>query len=422
MNVGFLLALLLNFSVTAWTLQTAMELKVEQRTVLKFLVSTGATPINCWKELQFGFGADTPSQKTVRKWYKQFQEGETSTKDLPRTGRPRTARNDDKKGQLVQLLDQDCRQTVRGLAYQLDVGKSSVHNMLKKDLKFSKIAPQFIPKDLNDDQKCQRLHICEQDLERLKNDEHLISKIITGDKSWIAVLELQKKQSSLEWHPKGTVEDRLEKALKQWGERKSMFTIFFDQSRPILSEFKEQNTNVNAESYCGILRHLHERIRRKRPELWRNKDFIIHHDNATPHTATDTVELLEHFNMEVLPHPPYSPNLAPSDYFIFDRIKAEIRGHHHQSIQDMQTAVFRTLRSIPAQEFHDALNILPLRWMKCIWSGGAYFEGHHIVIDPSDFGFEHVSGDEEGEDDETSDQDDRTLLFGQVLLQVIITV
>ncbi len=182
-----------------------------------------------------------------------------------------------------------------------------------------------------------------------------------------------------------------------------MFTIFFDQKGPVLAEFKEKGTNVNAESYCGVIRCLRERIRQKRPEMWATKKFRIHHNNATLHTATDTVELLQKFNMQVVPHPPYSPDLAPADYFLFDRIKAQIRGHRHQTIEDMQTAVFRSLKAIPVQEFHDAMNLLPLHWMKCIKSGGSYFEGHHVDIDPGDFGLERFSG--EDTDEESSEEE-----------------
>lgn len=65
---------------------SGMELKIEQHSVLKFLVSTGAMPINYWRELCKGFSNETPSQKMVRKWHKQFREGSTSTKDNLRSG------------------------------------------------------------------------------------------------------------------------------------------------------------------------------------------------------------------------------------------------------------------------------------------------------------------------------------------------
>ncbi len=182
-----------------------------------------------------------------------------------------------------------------------------------------------------------------------------------------------------------------------------MFTVFFYQRGPVLTEFKENNTTVCKESYVDLLRRLRERIRRKRPELWAAKSFLIHHDNASLHTATLTLDYLRDNNMDTVPHPPYSPDLAPADYFFFGRVKDQIRGHRHQNIDDMQTAVFRSIKQIPVQEFHDALNFLPLRWMKCIQNEGRYFEGHHTVVDPSDFGLEIFTGEQEQSTDSDSE-------------------
>ncbi len=280
-----------------------------------------------------------------------------------------------------------------------------MHKILK-DLKFSKLSPRFVPKDLNEDQCHEHMQICQENLDSLKADDHFISKIVTGDKSWTAVLELQTKQASLEWLPKGTISDRPSKVRAQRGEKKSMFTIFFDQRGPILSEFKEQNDTVTSKTYIEVMQTLCERLRRKRPDLWRDQSFIIHHDNASPHTATPTADFLASHNTKLLPHPPYSPDLVPADYFLFGRLKSEICGHRHQLIQDMQTAVFHTLKSIPVQEFHDAMNILPMRWMKCIARDGQYFEGHHLVINPGDFGLEMFTSKEETSSESNTDAQD----------------
>ncbi len=156
------------------------------------------------------------------------------------------------------LLQDDRTQTVRSLASQLEVGKSSVHKMLKKDLKFSKLCPRFVPKDLDDDQRCERVRLCQENLDSLKADDSFISKIITGDESWIAVMELQTKQASLQWLPKGTVSERPSKAQPQRGEKKSMFTIFFDQRGPVLSEFKLPNETVTFKTYIEVMRTLRE--------------------------------------------------------------------------------------------------------------------------------------------------------------------
>ena len=73
---------------------------------------------------------------------------------------------------------------------------------------------------------------------------------------------------------------------------------------------------MNNERYCEILNTLRHNVYSKRIGLtW--KGVLFHQDNARPHTAKETLELIEYFGWEVFPHPPYSPDLAPSDYHMF---------------------------------------------------------------------------------------------------------
>ena len=66
--------------------------------------------------------------------------------------------------------------------------------------------------------------------------------------------------------------------------------------------------------YCQELTRLQEAIQKKRPELVNRKGVVFHHDNARPHASFMTRQKLTELGWEVLMHPPYSPDLAPSDY------------------------------------------------------------------------------------------------------------
>ena len=82
---------------------------------------------------------------------------------------------------------------------------------------------------------------------------------------------------------------------------------------------------VNADYVITSLQLFWRRLRLKRPDLFKN-GFIFHWDNAPVHTAGKVKTFLEKKNVEMLPHPPYSPDLAPADYFLFPRVKAELAG------------------------------------------------------------------------------------------------
>ncbi len=134
----------------------------------------------------------------------------------------------------------------------------------------------------------------------------------------------------------------------------------------------------------------------------RNEDhkFLLHHDNASLHTSVLTLALIGSSGIDMVPHPPYSPNLAPCDFFLFPHLKSELRGHKHRNLVDLRTAISRTLEHIPVQDYAGAINSLPVRWMKCLKAKGEYFEGRHLAINPlGDHELEFEFGHSEEESD-----------------------
>jgi hypothetical protein len=65
-------------------------------------------------------------------------------------------------------------------------------------------------------------------------------------------------------------------------------------------------------------------VRGKRPELWRNHNWLLHHDNAATHTSLKITQFVTN-NMVVVPHPPYLPDLAPCDFALFPKLKMKLK-------------------------------------------------------------------------------------------------
>jgi transposase len=86
------------------------------------------------------------------------------------------------------------------------------------------------------------------------------------------------------------------------------------------------------------------------------------------------VNLLNSWGWEILPHPPYSPDSAPSDFQIFPRMKKHLRGQRFHSNEDVQNEVKKWLHAQDAFFFYEVLDKLIYRYDKCLNRLGDYVE------------------------------------------------
>jgi transposase len=139
-------------------------------------------------------------------------------------------------------------------------------------------------------------------------------------------------------------------------------------------EFLEQGRTVNQHCYLEILARLREAVRRRRPELWPGA-WISHYDNALSHDALAVREFLAKKSIMKLDHPPYSPDLAPCNFWLFPKLKTALKGHRFSDIADIQEHAATILQSIPEEEFQKCFEQCKHRLTKCTGAQGDYFEG-----------------------------------------------
>ena len=152
-----------------------------------------------------------------------------------------------------------------------------------------------------------------------------------------------------------------------------MLICFFVQEGIVHREFVPPGMTVNADFYCDVLRRLRENVRRKRPQKWRNQNLIIHHDNAPAHRSFKVSQFLAKNNKTVITHPPYSPDLAPCDFFLFPKLKLKLRmkGRTFVTIEDIQEESQRVLDTIPKRDFQGCFQAWQKRWDRCIRAKGS---------------------------------------------------
>ena len=97
-------------------------------------------------------------------------------------------------------------------------------------------------------------------------------------------------------------------------------------------------------------------------------------DNAPVHTARLVTDFLDTWNVEMLEHPRYSPDLAPADFCIFSKIKESLRSRRFESQEDIIRAASASHRHLDEGTFQDAFQSLVRRWQKCLDNDGQYIE------------------------------------------------
>ena len=92
-------------------------------------------------------------------------------------------------------------------------------------------------------------------------------------------------------------------------------------------------------------------VKEKRRELWKTRSWLFHHDNAPAHDVLEIWEFLAKNNIAVLEQPPYSPDLAPCNFFLFSKLKEVMKETRFQDSEAIKTDLTRELRAIPDESF-----------------------------------------------------------------------
>jgi len=123
-----------------------------------------------------------------------------------------------------------------------------------------------------------------------------------------------------------------------------------------------------------VLQRLHESVHQKRREKWWDGNWILHHNNAPAHTSHLVQQFLAKHGTAQLQEPPFSPDLAPCDFFLFPRLKKVLKGHQFEAMEDIKRNSMKTLLDIPKEEFAKCFQQWQKHWANCVAVKGNYAE------------------------------------------------
>lgn len=327
------------------------------------------------RDLECVMKEQCPSYRTVARWIESLKAGRDSLEDDPRSGRPSTAVTEDIVDRVRVLVQEDPHVTIAVLSQEVGVSEGSVHSILHNHLRLRKICARWVPHLLTDDQKRERVRCSRYFLsEFVESGRKRLSDIVTGDEKWFFYFQVPHKHQNKTWVAHGDPRPTVLRA--SFRSRKQMFVVFVTSSGPLEVVMVPKGQNVNATFYTTqVLPRVMASINDKAPERLRTGRILLHHDNASSHTAALTRKFIDENRLKIVPHPPYSPDLALLDFWVFPKLSERMAGCNFSREQDLARRINSELKAIPPSEYQEAYQSWIHRHQKCVANGGGYVEG-----------------------------------------------
>ena len=168
----------------------------------------------------------------------------------------------------------------------------------------------------------------------INSDPTVLDALVTCDESLIYCYNPETKRQSSQW--KHASSPRAKKARQSKSTHKLLMIPFFNSTGMIYMHWVLTGQTVNKEYYVQVLREFRERLRRKRPALFKSGQRHFHQDNAPVHNSILVTDYLSKMGIKTISHP-------PCDFWLFPKLKENIRGCHYETIEEMKEAVMRSL-------------------------------------------------------------------------------
>jgi len=302
------------------------EFKFERdkmRAIIAFHWKKGLTAQDSHKEVVSVLGDSAVSLTTMYNWYAEFRRGKRSFENDPRSGRPQEVTTDEFVTTTEDLMRDDPKITCRQLSEMLNISTGRAHHIIRNILNLRKVCVKWIPHRLTDNQIKERVRICQENLKMLKDGgNRIISQIVTGNETWVYYYDAPSNQEAKIWIFED--EEPPKMVRRELHIKKIMYDVFFRSTGLVKTIKLEGQKTITATWYRDVcLPQVFEAVTNERPATG-IRGIILHHDNARPHSASITKEFLDQNRVKVLSQPPYSPDIAPCEFWLFKNLKKNL--------------------------------------------------------------------------------------------------
>ena len=336
--------------------------------VIRFKLGIKANDI--LSELKTAVPDHAPSLKTVYRWMVNSKKKSVRVEDKPRPGRPITKCTSSNIDQVKVLIDENPNIGYAHIEAQTSLSYGTINKIIHDHLLLKKISARWVPHELSKKNREDRVHHCEYNLAMIDSKKWRLGDINTGDESWFYHRQISKRESNKTWVGEGDCPRELVRQGRF--EPKTMFSVFFKRSGLVHLSYLEKGKTINHELYIEeCLKPIVKVLKNERP-ITGAKNIKFHHDNARPHIHKNVFEYLEGEKFVMMPHPPYSPDLAPCDFWLFDYIKDRLGTC--KDAKELTRSITKIVSAIDKKEWSKTFDKWVERMRLCISSQGYYFE------------------------------------------------
>lgn len=307
-------------------------------------------------------GDDIVKVRMAQKWFKRFSDGDLSLQRKEGSGRKYSTDN----VAILAAVEAEPTKSCRKLAEELQTSKSNIFNHLHQLGKVSRRCRE-VPHELTPELAKRRVSVC-QELLNNPNDFRFIKRIVTADEKWIYYRYSDNRN---QWINKGSSSHPV--VRRERFEKKALLCCWWNIDGIIHFEVIPDGRTINAEIYSNQLQRVHDVLEERYPALINRRGVILQHDNAKPHVAKRTSEKVNELGFNLLPHPAYSPDLAPSDYYLFRSMANFLRGRCFCNDDEVRIGCQEFFDSKDPSWYRKGIEMLAERWLQTIDFDGMYF-------------------------------------------------
>lgn len=343
-----------------------MDKKVILRENIKFLVNAGDSREQVKAKIKKSYGTKAPCDATIYKWYSFFVRGGESSADRQRSGRPVQPVNPRLLTSIKNLIDEDPKISLGMIATLTAETKSYIQKTIQErtDLKF--VIARWVPKLLDKAQKKVRVNACKRLIEDYGSDwDNLYENLVTVDETWIYFKPRENLRSAGEWQAPG--QRPPEVGRLGLTSQKVMLSVFWNSKGVIHADYLRSGRSINKEYYSELLKIVNFKI----PVRKRNKVIFLQ-DNAPAHKAKVNIDLILSFGWKLIDHPPYSPDLSPSDFYLFKCLKNDMFKSHFATGIEAEVEVNAYLAEKSPEWFYHGIEMYKDQIEACIKNKGDY--------------------------------------------------